>query len=240
MVPSGLNPQTLLANARIGFLSPLDSLRFMRRKKSLLVMGLAPYLVAFCLYLAFVGRYVSPLLTGFLIEKDILSHAAEGWFGIVEVLIWFLALMVFALLGPAVVNTLASPLYDLIAAKTYETERKVTLPETRLEQFIRSFIGECSKAALWVMVTFLLAATPFATILGGPLAIWFMGWTHVDRTLNLKSMHLKERLIFGLVNAPACMALGLWALVPVVNTVCTFLMASAGAIVVAKTEQIDN
>lgn len=240
MVPDGLNPQTLLANARIGFLSPLDSLRFMRLKKSLLVMGLAPYLVALGLYIVLVGRYVSPLLMGFLIEKEFLTVAAETWLNAIEFLLWLLALMIFALLGPAVINTLASPLYDVIAAKTYESERRVTLPQIQFEQFLRSFIGECSKAALWFMATFLLAATPFATILGGPLALWFMGWTHIDRTLNLKSMHLKERLLFGLRNAPACMALGLWALVPLVNTLCTFLMASAGAIVVAKAEQIDN
>jgi hypothetical protein len=86
----------------------------------------------------------------------------------------------------------------------------------------------------------ILAATPFAAFLGGPLALWFMGWTHIDRTLNLKSMHLKERLVFGLNNAPACVALGLWALIPGINAIFVFLMASAGAVVVAKAEQRAN
>jgi hypothetical protein len=87
------------------------------------------------------------------------------------------------------------------------------------------------------MVTIILATTPFAAFLGGPIALWFLGWTHVDRTLNLKSLHLRERLMFGIENAPACIGLGLWGLIPGLNTLFTFLMASAGAVIVAKAEQ---
>ena len=230
-------PQALLANAMIGLLSPLDSLRFMRLKKSLLVMGLAPYLVAFALYGVLVGKVVTPMLSGFLIEKNLIPEQMAFIHGVLGILIWLLALMIFALLGPSIINTVASPLYDLVSGRTYEHFSNKTMPKESFDQFFRSFIGECSKLALWLMVTIILATTPFAAFLGGPIALWFLGWTHVDRTLNLKSLHLRERLMFGIENAPACIGLGLWGLIPGLNTLFTFLMASAGAVIVAKAEQ---
>lgn len=233
-------PQALLANAMVGLLAPLDSLRFMRLKKSLLVIGLAPYLVAFALYGVLIGNVITPLLSGFLIEKDLvpvnLAYVHTG----LSILIWLFALMIFALLGPSIVNTLASPLYDLISARAYEQFSGKKMPQGNFEQSLRSFLGECSKLALWLMVTIVLATTPFAAFLGGPLALWFLGWTHVDRTLNLQALRLRERLVFGLENAPACIGLGLWGFIPGLNTLFTFLMASAGAVIVAKVEQRAN
>lgn len=233
-------PQAILANAMIGLLSPLDSLRFMRSKKSLLVMGLAPYLVAITLYGVLIGRYALPMLVVFLTEKNILPLEFAFAQTLLSALIWLLSLMIFALLGPAIINTLASPLYDHIAAQTYESVSQREMPKQGFEQLFRSFIGECSKLALWVTFTIILAATPFAAFLGGPIALWFMGWTQVDRTLNLKSMGLKERLIFGLHNAPACVGLGIWGLIPGLSALFIFMMASAGAVVVAKAEQQAN
>jgi hypothetical protein len=233
-------PQAILANAMVGLLSPLDSLRFMRSKKTLLVMGLAPYVVAITLYGVLVGRVALPMLMVFLAEKNLLPESLAFAQIILTGMIWLLSLMIFALLGPAIINTVASPLYDHIACQTYEDFSRSKMPKQGFESFFRSFIGECSKLVLWVTFTVILAATPFAAFLGGPLALWFMGWTHIDRTLNLQSMHLKERLIFGLHNAPACIALGLWGLIPGLNALFLFLMASAGAVVVAKAEQRAN
>ena len=240
MEPQTRGPHAIVTNALIGLSSPLDSLRFMRIKKSLLVMGLAPYLVAFALYVVLVTRVITPLLTGFLIDHDLIPLQLSGLHLVVSFFIWMVAIMVFALIGPSVVNTVASPLYDTVAARTYEHFSGRVMAKETFELMIRSFLGECSKLVLWLMATIILATTPFAAFLGGPLALWFLGWTHVDRTLNLQSMQLKERLIFGLHNAPACVGLGLWGLVPGVNTVFTFLMASAGAVVVAKAEQHAN
>lgn len=101
--------KALMADAMNGLMSPLDSLRFMRLKKSVLVMGLAPYLVAIVLYGVLISRVVTPTLVGFLIERQIIPL---GWNGnwLLDVIIWLFALTIFALLGPSVVNTLASPL----------------------------------------------------------------------------------------------------------------------------------
>lgn len=231
--------QALLADAKIGLLSPLDCLRFMRSKKSVLVMGLAPYLVAIILYGVLINRVVSPMLLGFLIEKQIIP---VGWGAnlLVYLVIWIFALTIFSLLGPSVINTLASPVFDRVAARTYEHFSGKKLPPESFELMIRSFLGECSKLALWLMVTVFLASIPFAAFIGGPLALWFLGWTQVDRTLNMQSQHLKQRLLFGVAHAPACVCLGLWGLIPGLNTLFTFLMASAGAVVVAKVEQQAN
>lgn len=231
--------QALLANALIGLLSPLDSLRFMRLKKSVLVMGLAPYLVAIVLYGVLIGRVVTPLLVGFLLDRQLIP---VGWGEslILDVIVWFFALTIFALLGPSLINTLASPVFDVVAGRTYEHYSGKILPKESLELMVRSFIGECSKLLIWLMVTICLASIPFAAFLGGPLALWFLGWTQVDRTLNLRGWHLRERLFFGLNHAPACVCLGLWGLIPGLNTLFTFLMASSGAVVVAKAEQQAN
>lgn len=229
-----------MANALLGLAAPLDCLRFMRSKKSLLVIGLAPYIIAFILYLVLVGKNVSPLLTGFLIEQGILpvQEGLAHWF--VAVILWILALTIFSLLGPSVINTVASPLYDHISSKTYTHFAQRPLPSETLIQYFRSFIGECTKLVIWLMVIVVIAATPFAAPLGAPFALWFLGWTHVDRTLNLQALTLKKRLIFGIENAPACFGLGLWSLIPGFNTLFTFMMASAGAIIVAKVEKPDK
>jgi hypothetical protein len=115
--------QALLADAMIGLLSPLDSLRFMRRKKSVLVIGLAPYLIAIVLYGMLVGRVVTPMLIGFLLEKQLIP---VGWATnlMLGAIIWIFALTIFALLGPSVINTLASPIFDRVASHTYEERKK--------------------------------------------------------------------------------------------------------------------
>jgi hypothetical protein len=231
--------KALLADAICGLTSPLDSLRFMRLKKSLLVMGLAPYLVALTVYVVLAAQYASPLLFGFLIEKQIIP---VGWNGnwLLDLVFWFFALTIFALIGPSIINTLASPLFDHIAKKTYEHYSRKKLPPESLELMLRSFLGECSKLVLWLTVTVFLATAPFAAFIGGIIALWFLGWSHVDRTLNLQSLRLGERLMFGLNHAPACVALGLWGVIPGISTLFTFLMASAGAVIVAKAEQRTN
>ncbi|MEN9809795.1 MAG: hypothetical protein RLZZ488_1362 [Pseudomonadota bacterium] len=231
--------QALLADAMIGLLSPLDSLRFMRRKKSVLVIGLAPYLIAIVLYGMLVGRVVTPMLIGFLLEKQLIP---VGWATnlMLGAIIWIFALTIFALLGPSVINTLASPIFDRVASHTYEDFSGKKLPPESLVMFVKSFLGECSKLAIWLMVTIFLASMPFAAFIGGPLALWFLGWTQVDRTLNLQTMRLHDRLMFGVYHAPACVCLGLWGLVPGLNTLFTFLMASSGAVIVAKAEQQTN
>lgn len=240
MNASAQNPRIIIANALLGLASPLDCLRFMRSKKSLLVIGLAPYIIAFALYSVLIGKFVSPLLFGFLVDKNLLSQQVGFPHSLVSVVLWIFALMIFSLLGPSVINTVASPLYDHISSKTYLHFAKRPLPAETLIQFLRSFLGECSKLALWLMVIIVIAATPFAAPLGAPFALWFLGWTHVDRTLNLQALPLKKRLIFGFENAPACFGLGLWSLIPGFNTLFSFLMASAGAIIVAKLEQPDK
>ena len=203
-------------------------------------MGLAPYVIAFILYLVLIGKNVSPVLMGFLIDRDLLP-AQDGFsHSLVSAVIWLLALTVFSLVGPSVINTLASPLYDHLSSKTYVHFSGRSLPSETIIQYFRSFIGECTKLVLWLMVIVVIAATPFAAPLGAPIALWFLGWTHIDRTLNLQALTLKSRLIFGLENAPACFGLGLWSLIPGFNTLFTFMMASAGAIIVAKVEQPDK
>ena len=240
MNDSAHSSRALLANALLGLASPLDCLRFMRSKKSLLVMGLAPYVIAFILYLVLIGKNVSPVLMGFLIDRDLLP-AQDGFsHSLVSAVIWLLALTVFSLVGPSVISTLASPLYDHLSSKTYVHFSGRSLPSETIIQYFRSFIGECTKLVLWLMVIVVIAATPFAAPLGAPIALWFLGWTHIDRTLNLQALTLKSRLIFGLENAPACFGLGLWSLIPGFNTLFTFMMASAGAIIVAKVEQPDK
>lgn len=231
--------KALMADAMNGLMSPLDSLRFMRLKKSVLVMGLAPYLVAIVLYGVLISRVVTPTLVGFLIERQIIPL---GWNGnwLLDVIIWLFALTIFALLGPSVVNTLASPLFDVVATRTYEHYSGKKMPKESFELILRSFLGECSKLVLWITITLFLATIPFAAFIGGPLALWFLGWTHVDRTLNLKALRLGDRLKFGVSHAPACICLGLWGLIPGLNTLFTFVMASSGAVVVAKAEQQTN
>jgi hypothetical protein len=211
----------------------------MRLKKSMLVMGLAPYLVALVVYGVLIGRFVVPTLFGFLIEKQIIPMGWNGYW-LLDAIFWLFALTMFALLGPSIINTLASPVFDAMAKRTYEYYSGKKLPPDSLEMMLRSFLGECSKLALWLTVTIFLATVPLAAFAGGIVALWFLGWTHIDRTLNLKAMRLGERLEFGLKHAPACICLGLWGVIPGISTIFTFLMASAGAVVVAKVEQRTN
>jgi hypothetical protein len=231
--------KALLADAICGLTSPLDSLRFMRLKKSLLVMGLAPHLVAFIIYVVLAAKFIVPTVIGFLIEKQIVPVGWDGYW-VLDALFWLFALTLFALLGPSIVNTFASPVFDIIAKRTYEYYSGKKLPPESVELILRSFLGECSKLALWLTVTIFLATVPFAAFIGGVVALWFLGWTHVDRTLNLQTLRLGERLKFGLRHAPACMTLGLWGVIPGISSIFTFLMASAGAVVVAKAEQRTN
>lgn len=236
-----------------GFLAPLDSLRFFRRHKLLLVSALAPHLLlavgllwaAFLFGLPLANQHLAQLFPEIAGGTGMSAYALSILVGLA---IGVACILLYTLVGVALLNALFSPLFDVMAAKAYEETSGKPLPKLGWSDFLRSFLSECSKLVIVytciVVAFFLPVLIPggiIVTLIVGPalllISIWFFGWDAVDRTLALKGLGLRQRLLFGVRHALACAALGLWTYVPFAGTLFSFTLAAAGAMVVAKVER---
>jgi hypothetical protein len=241
---------------REGFLAPLDSLKFFRRHKILLVSALAPQVafLAGMLWAAFTrvlpwaeARLASGLATSGTLGEMAASVPDGLLAGALAIALFIACVVLYTLLGVPFLNVVLSPLFDIMAARAYEETSGRKLPNLGWSDFFRSFLSECSKLII-IYTTIILAffvplLVPAGFVLSfllGPLflvaSIWFFGWDHMDRTLALQGLGLRRRLLFGVRHALGCSALGLWTYVPFAGTLFSFTMAAAGAMVVAKVE----
>ena len=238
---------------RAGFLAPLDSLRFFRRHKFLLVSALAPHILlavgllwtAFAFGLPSANEQLIRLFPEIAGGDGVSAYALSILVGVAIVVA---CILLYTLVGVALLNALFSPLFDVMAAKAYVETSGKELPKLGWSDFFRSFLSECSKMILvytcLVVAFFLPVLVPggiLVTLVVGPafllVSIWFFGWDAVDRTLALKGLGLRQRLFFGIRHGLACSALGLWTYVPFAGTLFSFTLAAAGAMVVAKVER---
>ena len=223
----------------LGFLSPIHSARFLFQKKSLFLIGVAPQIINFILYFwvvnkFIIGKWLNPFLSS-LEEKSNLSFIVTIFKPeFFQTLIWVLALLLYGILGASFVNAIASPVYDYIAKKSYESNSKKIIPYQTIGDTIDSIISEFTKAifvfCVFIISLFFPVLSPLFFILG----IWYLGWNSVDRTLLLLNLPLKERLKFGARNSAMCIGLGLWCYIPLLAPIIAFAIASAGATLVAK------
>jgi uncharacterized protein involved in cysteine biosynthesis len=243
MVPT--SPLNFLELLHAGIMAPLESLRFFKRHKFLLVSALAPHILFFVgglwgalhFLLPFAEKYAAGLM-----------EYVPGWIlgSLFGVALFLLYTVLFALVFVQVINAILSPLYDHIAAKAFEDRAGHDIPQLGPTDFLRSFISEVSKTVLICTVVLLGFLLPtilpggiFFTLIVAPFgilfSIWFYGWDQIDRTLALLGLPLKKRLVFGLRHFPLCLALGIWIFVPLIGSILSFTLSAAGAILVAQT-----
>lgn len=219
----------------IGFFAPIDSLKFLGRHKFLLLLGLVPHLVGFVAYIWALYVHVVPF-----VSDKFASYAAFFSNSVAHFLLaastYVAGLVLYTLVGLPLVSTLASPLFDIIAARTYEETAALKLPTLGFTDMVRSFLSECSK----LTIIFSILAICFFIPLLGPVAfvvsLWFFGWDHMDRTLSLMGLNLRQRIAFGLRHSLTCLSLGLWSYVPFAGTLLSFVMSAAGAYAVARAQ----
>jgi hypothetical protein len=236
-----------------GFMAPIDSLRFFARHKLLLVSALAPHLALLVAALwasfAFGLPYASEQVVKMLPATGLLSGVSPTIvLAFVGIAIFIACILLYTLIGVAILNVLLSPLFDMIAAKAYVETSGRALPKLGWSDFVRSFLSESSKMIL-VYTAFIVAFFLPMLLPGGILfsiviapgflvvSIWFFGWDAMDRTLALQGRGLRQRLLFGLRHFVGCMSLGVWMYVPFAGTLLSFSLSAAGALVVAKVER---
>jgi uncharacterized protein involved in cysteine biosynthesis len=132
------------------------------------------------------------------------------------------------------VSAISSPIYDFIAAKTFEKSTGEKLPNQGFRQMISSIITEVVKLSgyfgLLALSFFVPVLAPFFFL----FSIWYLGWDHLDRTLLLMNKSFFERVGFGIKHVLACLSLGAWSYIPLLGGLFGFTFASAGAIAVAR------
>ena len=216
-----------------GFLAPINSLRFLRHHKFLLVIGLAPHLAGIAGFFWFLSThamgYAQKQLSGLSANLNPVFFQFA-----LAVLVYLLGTLLYSILVMPLISTLASPLFDVIAASAYQETSGYVLPRTRFSEVVRSFLSECSKCILILGVFILGCFLPILAPLLFLASIWFFGWDHMDRTLSLMGFGLGKRLAFGFKHVLACVCLGIWAYVPFAGTVLSFVMSAAGALAVAR------
>ena len=225
----------------LGFASPFHSARFLFQKKSLLFLGVIPHILNFILYFWIVSHYViGKWLLPFLaslstnVENSILQSLLNP--RIFESFIWIVAVLLYGAIGASFVNAIASPVYDYIATKSYESTSLKKVPIQDLGDILDSVISEFTKAVI-VFCVFIISifVHVFAPVLF-LLSIWYLGWNSIDRTLLLLNLPLKERLRFGVENVSVCLGLGLWSYIPIISPLLAFTTASAGGMIVAQSK----
>lgn len=226
---------------KIGFQSPIYSVRFFLRNKDMLLLGIAPHIVNLIIYFWVVRNIV---IAKWL--KPLFHSLAQRWDGsfiapifnpvLIEVVVWVIGILLYGIFGTAFVNAIASPLYDIIAQNAYEKVSGRKIPKQTLMDFIDSIISEVTKGiviiCIFIISFFVQIFAPLVFLAG----IWYLGWNNIDRTLLLMNIPLRKRLLFGLRNWGLCIGLGFWCYIPIVGALLAFTMAAAGAIVIAKHE----
>lgn len=213
------------------FLAPLNSLRFFKHHKFLLVIGLAPHLAGLCAYAWFLFWYAMPYAQQRLLgwNTDFSEWATKFFIG---TLVLIVGAVLYTILLMPVVNALASPIYDIIATQAYQECSGYKLPRYKTSELVRSFVSECSKSVFIVGVFTVAFFLPLAAPVFFILSIWFFGWDHMDRTLSLMGFGIGKRIRFGLKHSLACISLGVWTYIPFAGTLLSFVMSAAGAIAV--------
>ena len=216
-----------------GFVAPLNSLRFLRHHKFLLVIGLAPHLAGMVGYFWFLSTHALSYAQQQLASWAGNMNMALFHFALAA-LVYVLGTLLYSILILPLISTVASPVFDVIAARAYESTSGFLLPRSRFSEVVRSFLSECSKCILILGLFVFGFFFPLAAPLLFLASIWFFGWDHMDRTLSLMGHGLAKRLAFGIKHLVACMCLGIWAYVPFAGTLLAFVMSGAGAIAVAR------
>lgn len=227
----------------VSLASPVEAIQFLRKRPFLLLLGILPHVLNIILYVWFVAKIViakwlHPLLTflGVKWESSFVSELAQSTF--LEAAVWFVAVVLYGALGTAFVNAVASPIYDILAQKAFETTAGRKMSSQTFMDFIDSIVSEVTKGfiilSVMIISLFLSFLAPFFLL----ASIWYLGWNHIDRTLLLLRIPFRQRLVFGLKNAPLCFGLGAWSYIPLLNALLAFTLAVSGAILVAKHSEV--
>jgi uncharacterized protein involved in cysteine biosynthesis len=224
----------LIGDVSAGLYSPIQSLRFLLNNKFVMSIGLAPQVLGLVAYIWLAVHYLLPY-----VDRVVMDAVPASWnVGILGVIAQsFVTLLLIALYAVAflpLVGALASPLYDIVAARAFEQRTGRQLPHQGLKAMMHSMGSEIVKLFVYYL---LLAATllipalsPFFLV----FSIWYLGWDLMDRTLTLMNLSLGQRATFGLRHALACLGLGIWAYIPLVGAALGFAFAAAGALSVAR------
>lgn len=224
---------------RIGFLAPIDSLKFLLKYKVLLFIGLAPHFVGIGIYFWALRVHVLPLIFEKMAESGLIQAATQGSTpqSIASISIYIIGLLLYALVGLPLVTLCANPIYDYLAGATFEKVTNQTLPKSTMRSTYKSLISELVKLCLLFTLIFIGFIVPISAPIVFLLSIWYLGWDFIDRTLALMQKPLRSRILFGIRYPIACCMLGIWVYVPFVGSLLAFVMASAGAIAVGQLEK---
>jgi len=223
----------------LGFKSPLHSLKFFRRYKAMLILGIAPHFVNIIIYFwilrnIVIGKWLIPLFNSLAVKWDGTFLAPMFQPFLIEIVVWVLGIIFYSIFGTSIVNAVASPIYDIIAQNCFEKTALKKIPKQTLMDFIDSILSEITKAiivfCIFIITFFVHIFAPIVILAGA----WYLGWNHIDRTLLLLNLPLKKRLSFGINNFWTCVGLGIWSYIPIIGTLFSFSMAAAGAIIVAN------
>ena len=223
-----------LGDLGVGLLSPVHSLRFFRNNKSLLFIGLAPQCIGLAAFVWVSTTHLVPYVNNFITSELPASWQTGALLNLVSLLVFMLLLLAYGLICVPVVGALSSPIYDHIAAKTYEITTGQKLPKQGLGEMLSSIATEIVKLSVYfglLGLSFIIPAlAPFFFF----FSIWYLGWDHLDRTLLLMNKTLGQRVAFGFKHVLACLSLGAWSFIPLLGGLFAFTFASAGALAVGR------
>jgi hypothetical protein len=217
----------------LGLTSPLYSLRFLLRNKTLLAMGLAPQAAGFAVFLFVAWEFALPLLSGW-----ILGWVPSDWHsatlgGLIATAAFLLLVILYGLVAIPLISVLAGPIYDHLAAKAYESASGQSLGNQIIGHMVRSLVSEVGKLLVyWLILLSALLAPPLAPF-SLTFSVWYLGWDIMDRTLAQAPGSLGQRFSFGLRHPLACLGLGVWAYIPFAGAALGFAFAAAGGIAAA-------
>jgi hypothetical protein len=222
-------------------LAPLQAFRFLWKNKLLFWAAIFTHAAAFALYIFAISRWGVPVLeayfTPYLTHWTTNTTATSVFSGLFLASIYIFAIIFYSIAGISIANTLMSPLFDVIAARSYEHVSGMTIPKLGLSTFAKSLFVEVLKIAL-IAAIFIGTALSTLLVFLSPLvfvfSVWFYGWQEIDRTLGLLGLSWRKRIWFGVRHFPACVAFGIWFYIPFLSTLCAFVMTSAAAVVAAR------
>jgi hypothetical protein len=236
---SSKNGKSFFSEIQLGLMAPFYAIKFFKHHKMLLALVIVIYLAGFTAFMWAISRFFIPWGTGEIGNLFSLGTTFVESVGakVFAVSIYIFATLIYGLVGFPVLNLVASPVFDIIAIKSFEHTSGFVIGNTGFGDFFKSFVMEILKLlflALLLTASFVSIYVAIAAPIVFLFSLWFYGWQEVDRVLGMMRFGARERVWFGVKHAAGCACLGLWFYVPFFGTIFASIMPAAAGILVAK------
>lgn len=214
----------------------LTGLAWLKRNPRFILMSMIPISIALIVFM-----YLSSWILGnqdWIFEKILFAKPESIWMLSVYYLAKTILFAGFFLTGFAMTvllsNILSCPLYEWISAAV-ENDRTGKVEEISFVESLLLIKEELKKVAFILLVTVVLLVIPGLNLLVFVSTAFLLGWDAYDYPLARRGLSFRRRLLLALRDFWSVFGLGLWMMIPFVQSFIMPLAVVGGTILCLDT-----